>query len=76
MTKQEEIRKGIFQMVLPRVCRLRPEIDIKGAQQAQLLVDELWNYLHSQGVVIKVERELPEVLTNNIGCMTVGWLIF
>lgn len=34
-------REKIFQIILPRVCRLRPEVDIKGAQQAQLLTDEL-----------------------------------
>jgi len=42
MTKQEEIREGLEQILIPE------------ATQEVLL------YLHSQGVVIKVDRELPE----------------
>ena len=37
----EELEKAIFSIVLPKVCRLRPEIDIKGAQQAQSATTEI-----------------------------------
>jgi len=35
------LTEEVFKIILPKVCRLRPEIDIKGAQQAQLLADEI-----------------------------------
>jgi len=49
MTKQEEIRGGIE--------KIRREA--LGNDCSGYLTDAILNYLHSQGVVIKVERELP-----------------
>ncbi len=49
MTKQEEIREGLIE-----ICRERTS----GA--GKVLAGEILDYLHSQGVVIKVDRELPD----------------
>lgn len=48
MTKQEKIREGVLNIVAEPV-------DITLGQ----MTDEILSYLHSQGVVLKVERELP-----------------
>ena len=53
MTKQEEIREGILKIIH---FYNRGTTDANDAQ----LRDKLISYLHSQGVVIKVDRELPE----------------
>lgn len=53
MTKQEEIREGM--VALFHEMGLGETIDSETFQQRILF------YLHSQGVVIKVERELPKV---------------
>ena len=54
MSKQEEIREGVGK-------RLDLYID-EGSVEERLIkrADKILSYLHSQGVVIKVERELPE----------------
>ena len=57
-TKQKEIREG-----------LRWQIT-QVAENSEQIRDVVLEYLHSQGIVIKVERELPKELTNNIGCMS------
>lgn len=54
MTKQEEIRQKLielFNSVQDEVCY--PESSIKATEEAL-------QFLHSQGVVIKAERELPK----------------
>ncbi len=63
MTKQEKIREGIDRIV----CEAHdPKIPYE--EQSAPLLDWSWNvtwnilhYLDSQGVVIKVEKELPAV---------------
>lgn len=67
MAKQEEIKKG-----LERICAKVRLIEaghdsqgIYGAMGYKYLepkVDEILSYLHSQGVVIKVDRELPHLM--------------
>ena len=58
MTKQEEIREGIADC-LPGA----------GNTTTNLwdTVDEIISCIHSQGVVIKVERELPDIAGFTIG---------
>ncbi len=46
-TKQKKIRTGIEEIISLTIRR-------------DEITDKLISYLHSQGVVIKVERELPE----------------
>ena len=55
---KDEVRGTIFKLILPKVCRLRPEVDIMGAQQAQLLADEILS-IHALAVVDR-EAKLPE----------------
>lgn len=73
MTKQDIVREGIAkrhcdgclrdeQCSFKRVGNKCPEY--YGS------ADEELQYLHSQDVVIRVDRELPEKLTNNVGCMS------
>lgn len=53
MNKQEEIKKAhLITIVTDHAFYRRTEEDT---------VNRILSYLHSQGVVIKVERELPEV---------------
>lgn len=66
MTKQEEIREGIGKIVSDTV-KLH---SIRAGNQAVFvytgdkpLQDLILEYLHSQGVVIKVDKEFPESLT-------------
>lgn len=54
MTKQEEIRKGLATKL--RAMSYLVYCDCKECKnREQLAVDEIFSYLHSQGVVIKVE---------------------
>ncbi len=60
MTKQEKIREGIAEIV--RDCGIRRFQKEKPYAMHELLTDcadAVLSYLHSQGVVIKVEGELP-----------------
>jgi len=58
MTEYEELEKEIFQLILPRVCRIRPEVDIIGAQQAQLLTTEILS------IIFKDKKALnPRLMT-------------
>ena len=50
MTKQEEIRLGLHRIIEQELLGSVPDRLVKRAIE----------YLHSQGVVIKVDRELPE----------------
>ncbi len=70
MTKQEEIREGIREGIAKilsedLVITIGESVDegeyVSALQMARLKeADVVLAYLHSQGVVIKVERELPE----------------
>ena len=53
MTKQEEIREGAIISLM----------DYKGFHKGptEYIIDYVFKYLHSRGVVIKVKRELPEL---------------
>ena len=62
MATREEIGDGVILNITKACPEMLNSDIIKLADK--ILVDE-----DSQGVVIKVERELPEKLTNNIGCM-------
>ena len=65
MNKQEEIREGIAKRVCclnPQECGTCKKCPDEWEDVAEQ-VDEILSYLHSQGVVIKVNRELPETLT-------------
>ena len=62
MTKRKEIREGIAKIVFNA---RQPDSDFeclyKHQQEAwRCVADKLLSYLHSQGVVIKVDRELPK----------------
>jgi len=56
MTKQEEISKGLAQLTELWIQNNYPI----GSQTFSDLADQSLAYLHSQGVVIKVDRELPD----------------
>ena len=72
MTKQQEIRDGIAYACKCGNCQngyimFRGERSRKCYQcykGYKLDVDAILTYLHSQGVVIKVERELPKYHSN------------
>ena len=49
MTKQEEIREGVYKIIFNNF-----------GQRPEMLKARLLEYLHSQGVVVKVDRELPQ----------------
>ena len=54
MATREEIREGILRLIhLKNGNQTIIEDDVE-------LCNEIFQYLHSQGVVIKVERELPK----------------
>lgn len=63
MSKQEEIREGIEDLVAKKFSKLMPDrfrndwLSLNGEGLTRQILD----YLHSQGVVIKVEGELPEL---------------
>ena len=49
MTKHKDLKVGVFKLLYPYAEPKQND-----------LVDDIFKYLHSQGVVIKVDRELPE----------------
>ena len=51
MTRQEEIREGIAIIVMSSWCR---------TEKSEDTAYDIMRYLHSAGVVIKVDRELPQ----------------
>jgi len=61
MTRQEELREGITKLVadtaLDNQWHLVEQIKDYDYKRA----DQILSYLYSQGVVIKVDRELPEI---------------
>jgi len=58
MTKQEEIREGIKQIYLLPIPDFGRRIST-GEEIANYCADRILQYLHSQGIVIKVEGKLP-----------------
>ncbi len=62
MSKQEEIERGLLSKIKSiRNWRHRPDIDPLSAEDD---VGDILKYLHSEGVVLKVERKLPFVSSN------------
>ena len=74
MTKQEEIRE-VIDAYTDDDCQYhdRP-CEFRGSYGYCISTDDAYKCLMKRldelGVVIKVDRELPEKLTNNIGCMS------
>ena len=67
MDKRSEIREGIARKLLvfywgTRTDKMPLWEDVNEFEQEDLLEDskQILSYLHSQGAVLKVERELPE----------------
>lgn len=58
MTKQEEIIKGIRQLIDGCYNARNPDYPKLTAFQPMKFLNELIPYLHSQGVVIRVDRKL------------------
>ncbi len=63
MTKQEEIREGIAEELakIPKgyIGITDPEWHERRLVKARVQARAVIDYLHSQGVVIKIEKELP-----------------
>jgi len=57
MTKEEGIKQGAIGRVK---AELESPCDWAEETLAERIVDRLWYYLHSQGLVIRVDRVLPE----------------
>ena len=57
MTKQKEIREGMAGIIRSGVCQDFAGVDIGTTPQ------DIMEYLHSQGCVLKVDRELPLIDT-------------
>ena len=57
MTRQEEVRDGMLQIVSEYGFRV---LMSEGKTKPANWTDKLLFYLHSEGVVIKADRELPE----------------
>ena len=64
-TKQEEIREGM-EAIIQKFEDDSPEAGY--GYEKREMVAELRNFLHSKGVVIKVERELPVQPSLHSGC--------
>ncbi len=62
MTKQEEIREGIAKLTEDRFRFPAEEAGLIWDKNFNyMLASNILSYLHSQGVVIKVDRELPSL---------------
>ncbi len=65
MSKQEEIREGIKERIGNALIAIGcgegscPHAEMKALEVQERCLDEILDYLHSQGVVIKIESELP-----------------
>ncbi len=57
MTKQEEIRGGMKRIIHPHIC-LANNDELHAIDRE---IDELFSYLHSQGVVIKSKKQKVSV---------------
>jgi len=60
MTKQEEIREDAIVITKDQLWREGIRDEQRLVVGATLIVDGVFSRLHSQGVVIKVDRELPK----------------
>lgn len=59
---RDEIREGAIKALLvENRCENHSDCEKKYPTCAHCDVDIIWDYLHSKGVVIKVDRELPEL---------------
>ena len=58
MTKQEEIQAGMAQYI--KLVGNKPDV-----YTPEMCAEDLMEYLHFEGVVIKVERELPDKNVNH-----------
>ncbi|KKL70323.1 hypothetical protein LCGC14_2106090 [marine sediment metagenome] len=64
LTKQEEIREGIKQVILSELKSGSASIEEK-VFLSSVLTDSIRGYLKSKGVVIKVDRELSDNVCEN-----------
>ena len=55
MTKQEEIEKGLLKIFLEKAAKLKETGVVGGVGKAFM------EFLHENGLVIKVDRELPKI---------------
>jgi len=67
MSKQEEIREGLVNTIckacLPYICanwNETPKDKLSSCKCLYDWIDDIMKYLHSQGCVLKIERELPK----------------
>ena len=60
MTKQEEIREGLDKIIYQNVYAACAEFGGEADAETKEEVNEILNYLHSQGVVIKSDKPLPK----------------
>ena len=65
MAKQEEIREGIKDSLLFDMKLISPMVSKELEFNANELAKEILTYLHSKGVVIKVDKELPRFKVKN-----------
>ena len=62
MTKQEKIREGVASLTRDRFKQPAENAGLDWDENFNhYLASDILSYLHSQGVVIKVDRELPEI---------------
>ncbi len=64
--RRSKIREGMFNIVREADDSALPEVEWEYA-----LVDNLREYLHSQGLALKVDRELPRLLVDADKAQTV-----
>ena len=62
MSKQEEIRKGIARI---GVGGINPLENARPNRHGYEVADDILAYLHSQGVVLQVEKPLPSIFNVN-----------
>ena len=55
MANREEIREGLYKIIYPNVGAACAEFGGEADAETKEEVNEILNYLHSQGVVIKVD---------------------
>jgi len=68
VTKQEEIREGIKRLALEEVCpySMKPATpyEINAVRKHEAFELKVVDYLHSQGLVIRVDTHLPFISRN------------
>ena len=71
MSKREEMRLGLEKITTKAYDRYKVLLEtgeLRGFRTDYELAHDILGYLHSQGVVIKVDRELPSSGDKLIGC--------